>query len=286
MRLSCAWTPALVACLFAVWTSAHAQQAAPRPAAASAPAKKFPLVSTDECFKCHFTPAGNPAFDQSRDFCYIETAAIWEHQDKHRQALALLVTGAGRKLTERIIGAKLEDVLRFEIAPPDTAAPGVLSVHNVRFADPPQDPAAARALARHVATLKACFACHAPVEERVVGDRTRTTIENGVSCQACHGEGLAYEAPHQKPRADEQDERERRLRYHEPVSSPVPPPSRAAPRFTQSREVRCRCADRRNETARERRRDCRSCREEQRVDVEMYVTDARRALRCGADECA
>ena len=199
MRLSCAWTPALVACLFAVWTSAHAQQAAPRPAAASAPAKKFPLVSTDECFKCHFTPAGNPAFDQSRDFCYIETAAIWEHQDKHRQALALLVTGAGRKLTERIIGAKLEDVLRFEIAPPDTAAPGVLSVHNVRFADPPQDPAAARALARHVATLKACFACHAPVEERVVGDRTRTTIENGVSCQACHGAGLAYEAPHQKP---------------------------------------------------------------------------------------
>lgn len=183
-----------IAVVLACQASGRAQNAAP-----AAPPKKFPLVSTEDCFKCHFTPAGNPAFAESRDFCHIETAAIWQHEDKHSQSLALLVTGEGRKLTEKIVGVKLEDVLHFEIMPPDPAAPGTLAVHKVRFIDRPQDDTAAAAFARHVETLKACFACHAPVEERVVGDRQRTTIENGVSCQACHGPGLAYEAPHQKP---------------------------------------------------------------------------------------
>jgi|GEM_PF-5658024 len=179
----------------------------------AAPPTKFPLVSTDDCFKCHFTPAGNPAFAESRDFCHIETAAIWQQQDKHSQSLALLVTGEGRKLTERIVGVKLEDVLRFDIAPlateaagtappggatPDTAAPRALAVHNVDFAPPPEG--AGRAdYDRGVATLKQCFACHAPVGERVAGGEKRKSIENGVSCQACHGAGIAYETVHQKP---------------------------------------------------------------------------------------
>ncbi len=206
MRTTAAWmlltTAQALACLAAV----RAQEAVP-----PSPPKKFPLVLTEDCFKCHFTAAGNPAFAESRDFCHIETAAIWQHQDKHSQSLALLVTGEGRKLTEKIVGVKLENVLRFEIMPTDPAAPQTLAVHNVRFADRPAAADEAAAFDRHVATLKACFACHAPVEERVVGDRTRTTIENGVSCQACHGAGLAYEAPHQKPlwRLVKADDKER-----------------------------------------------------------------------------
>jgi hypothetical protein len=163
---------------------------------------RFPLTSTDECFKCHFTPAANPAADpfaESRDFCNVEAAATWLADDKHRQSLALILTGPGRELTERIVGEKIETLLRFDLSPSDAAAPGALAVRNVRFADPPAEGEARNAYGRGVATLRQCFACHAPVEERQVGAAKRTTIENGVSCQACHGAGLAYEAPHQKP---------------------------------------------------------------------------------------
>ncbi|MCI0361160.1 MAG: cytochrome c family protein [Planctomycetaceae bacterium] len=205
----------LVACVLFASGRALAQDAAQT----ASPPAKFPLVSTDDCFKCHFTPAGNPAFAESRDFCHIETAAIWQQQDKHSQSLALMVTGEGRKLTQRIVGVKLEDVLRFDIVPPgaatlETAAPGTalrtLAVQNVDFAPPPEG--AARAdYDRGVATLKQCFACHAPVGERVAGGGKRKTIENGVSCQACHGAGMAYETVHQKPlwRLVKADDKER-----------------------------------------------------------------------------
>jgi hypothetical protein len=158
----------------------------------------FPLVSTQDCFNCHFTDARREAFAQSRDFCNIETAAIWQHEDKHSQSLALLVTGEGRKLTERIIGASLADVLRFEISPPDPAAPQTIVVRDVGFAAPPDGPAR-EAYDRHVATLKQCFACHAPIGERVGAGKPEPSIENGVSCQVCHGAGGAYETVHQKP---------------------------------------------------------------------------------------
>lgn len=207
-------TKTAVATLLAV---ALALVARGRSAAQDSPQpKKFPLVSTDDCFKCHFTPAGNPAFAESRDFCHIETAGIWQQQDKHSQSLALLVTGEGRKLTERIVGVKLADVLRFDIVPPDATAPGTLAVHNVDFAQPPGGAARAE-YDRGVATLKQCFACHAPVGERVAGGDKRKTIENGVSCQACHGAGLAYEAVHQKPlwRLVKANDKEREFGLHD-----------------------------------------------------------------------
>jgi hypothetical protein len=194
MKTTAAGMLLFVAELLACHALCHAQEAAPE-----GPPKKFPLVSTQDCFNCHFTDAQREAFAESRDFCHIETAAIWQHQDKHSQSLALLLTGEGRKLTEKIVGGRLEDVLRCDIMPADPAAPSTRAVHNVRFLDRPQDESAAATFDGHVATLKACFACHAPVEERVVGDRKHTTIENGVSCQACHGPGLAYEGPHRKP---------------------------------------------------------------------------------------
>ena len=178
--------------LLLVATFAAAQEVRPR----------FPLTSTDECFKCHFTPAANPAADpfaQSRDFCNVEAAATWLAEDKHRQSLALILTGAGRELTERIIGEKIESLLRFDLVPPNPAAPGALAVRNVRFAEEPAEGDQRERYGRGIQTLRQCFACHAPVEERQAGAGQTSTIENGVSCQACHGPGLAYEAPHQKP---------------------------------------------------------------------------------------
>jgi hypothetical protein len=169
--------------------------------AALAQAPRFPLSSTNDCFKCHFGPPPTPQspdrFGENRDFCHLEAAATWEVDDKHRKSLALLLNSANLPLTEQIVGFDVESVLDFKLTNTDPTRPQLASVESVQFRPAPQEPEALRVHEAHVATLRQCFACHAPVEERVKGS---PSIENGVSCQACHGAGLAYLGPHQDSR--------------------------------------------------------------------------------------
>src|SRR5688500_3077804 len=83
------------------------------------------------------------------------------------------------------------------------------------------------------------------------------------------------EASHEQSRADQQDERERRLRDDQSVPAPVTPTCRATPRFAQARKVGRRSANGRNEAACEGGRERRSSREDERADIEMHVADAR-----------
>ena len=98
--------------------------------------RTFSVSRTKECSDCHFDETNKDRFDQSRDFCNVEAANTWKREDKHSRSLALLLTGEGRALTEKMIGGLLADVLQFEIQPLENAARDVWVVRNVRFTAP------------------------------------------------------------------------------------------------------------------------------------------------------
>lgn len=158
-----------------------------------------PLPSTRVCTQCHFPKAGEigiaePTTTVAGAFCRQEEAKIWDETDKHRQSTFLLLNDQNRKLTNQILGFDIGEVLTFELgsshAPTaERPTPPVDLVTAVRYRD--EAPAERRAI------VQDCLACHAPIAESTFGDPTVSTLEFGVSCQACHGLGSDYEAPHQ-----------------------------------------------------------------------------------------
>ena len=182
MRIQAAPLTAAVALAIAV--SSSAQDTPPRPT--------FALSTTGECIDCHFAPPTAATADSfvPDGFCNREEGAVWLTRDKHRQSLYLLVSDENRPLTEQILGFPLKDVLEYELVPPDPGSPRQELVRGARFVD--------NADAAKVTLVRQCLACHAPVEERVQANRKFTTIEYGVSCQACHGAGRTYETAHRR----------------------------------------------------------------------------------------
>ena len=144
------------------------------------------LVATVRCVDCHFprqADSPNP-FEQGGGFCQREQSAIWEQLDKHHNSFDLISQGEGRKLTERILGFKLDEVL-------DLAAKERAGIKPAAaFRDLPGDDP-------RLAAVQSCLACHAPVQEDPEGAGVRF-VEFGVSCQACHGPGSNYVGPHQE----------------------------------------------------------------------------------------
>ena len=150
------------------------------------------LTTTEECRRCHFTRPGEPPqFGMKDGFCEEVEATIWTEQDKHRQSLYLLVEGAGRELTNRILGFDLREILVIEPAanPQGKKAAELLAGVAFRPDIAPGD--------ERLVIARACVACHAPVAEpRIAGGGT--TLEYGVSCQACHGPARFYLDPHKE----------------------------------------------------------------------------------------
>ena len=177
--------PLAAALLLAIAVTTAAQETPQRPT--------FALSTTGDCIDCHFAPPSAATSDSFAPdgFCNREEGAVWLTRDKHRQSLYLLVSEENRPLTEQILGFPLKDVLQYELVPPDADSPRRELVRGVRFVE--------NADATKVTLLRQCLACHAPVEERAQANRKVTTIEYGVSCQACHGAGRTYETAHRRP---------------------------------------------------------------------------------------
>jgi hypothetical protein len=174
----------LTAAALAIAVSSLAQETPQRPT--------FALSTTGDCIDCHFAPPTATTADSfvPDGFCNREEGAVWLTRDKHRQSLYLLVSDENRPLTEQILGFPLKDVLEYELVPPDPGSPRQELVRGARFV--------ASADAAKVTLVRQCLACHAPIEERVQANRKFTTIEYGVSCQACHGAGRTYETAHRR----------------------------------------------------------------------------------------
>jgi hypothetical protein len=158
------------------------------------------VSSTKSCTRCHFPAAGEigieaPAADKPSPFCAQEEAAAWEQTDKHRQSMFLLLNDGNRSLTNRILGFDIADVLSFKLEPrkfrPLNATADV-SVDSVTAVEFRKEADAARR-----ATVEQCLSCHSPISEPLPDDPTVSSLEFGVSCQACHGIGSGYFAAHQ-----------------------------------------------------------------------------------------
>ena len=156
--------------------------------------------STKSCTRCHFPAAGEigieaPAADKPSPFCAQEEAAAWEQTDKHRQSMFLLLNDANRPLTNRILGFDVGEVLAFKLeqrkfrplnAAADVAVASVTAVEFRKEAD-----------AARRETVEQCLSCHSPIAEPLADDPTVSSLEFGVSCQACHGIGSDYITPHE-----------------------------------------------------------------------------------------
>ncbi len=158
------------------------------------------VSSTKSCTRCHFPAAGEigieaPAPDKPSPFCAQEEAAAWEQTDKHRQSMFLLLNDRNRPLTNRILGFDIASVLKFKLEPrkfkPLTGA-AEISVDSVTTVEIRPEVDAVRR-----ATVEQCLSCHAPISEPLADDPTVSSLEFGVSCQACHGIGSGYFAAHQ-----------------------------------------------------------------------------------------
>ncbi len=158
------------------------------------------VSSTKSCTRCHFPAAGeigieSPAPDKPSPFCAQEEAAAWEQTDKHRQSMFLLLNNSNRPLTNRILGFDIAEVLAFKLEPRKyrplnaTAEVSVDSVTAVEFRK--------EADAARRAVVEQCLSCHSPISEPLLDDPTVSSLEFGVSCQACHGIGSGYFAAHQ-----------------------------------------------------------------------------------------
>ena len=86
------------------------------------------------------------------------------------------------------------------------------------------------------------------------------------------------EAAHQEPRSDQEDERHRGLRHHQPVARPVPAPRGAASAVAQSVDRGERGAHRRQQAAEQRREHGGAEREEERSCSETATWSSRGTL--------
>jgi hypothetical protein len=181
------WAAVLCGCLAAFWPATPAvSQDALSPTIGN-------LTTTEECRRCHFrNAAAEPTsqFGENDGFCAEQEANLWAEKDKHRQSLYLLLEGPGKELTHRILGFDLRDVLLIDTPEMNVGKKPAELLTHVRF-NPDLDRSDPR-----IAAARECFACHAPIDEPMTVGRGQTTLEYGVSCQACHGPGFSYVNPH------------------------------------------------------------------------------------------
>src|SRR5262245_7999572 len=142
-------------------------------------------AETNDCIQCH------QSVMLQNDFCSSVPATVWSKDDKHKRAFYLLHEtdpadpqkgAAKRELVRRILGFELRDAF--------------IDGRYLRLkADGDAE------TARKVATVKACLRCHAtwPKEaDEQFAATPPTPLELGVSCQACHGPGEKWDAPHRR----------------------------------------------------------------------------------------
>jgi hypothetical protein len=143
---------------------------------------------TAKCASCHFPRAADADDDTLNleagftTFVTVEQADTWDHEDKHRQSVYLLLAEQNRPLSNRILSFPIEEVVDFRL---DQATRRATAVAFKANADPAR-----------LADVQKCFACHAPAAEPTGAPGGATTLEFGVSCQACHGPAEKYVAAH------------------------------------------------------------------------------------------
>ena len=118
----------------------------------------------NDCLECH------SRLSRTHDFVQTDTGPVWESQDKHARAFAELQRN--ESLVTRILGFPMSEVLV-----------------DGRVSQREED-------RERVTALRACLSCHAtwPVNE----SEPPVELSSGVSCQACHGPGLAWSRPHRE----------------------------------------------------------------------------------------
>lgn len=146
--------------------------------AAAADANRKPLeplyANQEACQRCHFVDQPNTGVpSSSRDFVETTQAAVWEKQDKHRQAFRLLVVDGNRELVLRLLGFDLREYVE----------------NGSLLLDKLQDKQRDR--------LRQCLRCHAAWPQNA--DVPPIDVQFGVSCQGCHGPGRHWFQPHQEP---------------------------------------------------------------------------------------
>jgi hypothetical protein len=139
------------------------------------PASVTPRVAydvNDDCVKCHIHTA------TPQDFVSDIPGSKWSTEDKHRRSFELLKDN--KALVTQILGFDWDEVFQ----------QGKLSAK-------PED-------REKVERVKECLRCHAtwPKNDPAwPADRNEppVALENGVSCQACHGPGEVWSRPHRDP---------------------------------------------------------------------------------------
>ena len=135
------------------------------------------------CIQCHERGL------KQNDFCAEVSEDVWAQDDKHRRAFWLLhesdpadpQKGAAKR-------ALVRQILGFELAEAFTDG------QYVRLKSD-----ADAETARKVAVVKSCLRCHGtwPIDaDAEHAHEPPVPLELGVSCQACHGPGEKWDAPH------------------------------------------------------------------------------------------
>jgi hypothetical protein len=141
------------------------------------------IDTESRCQRCHETTASKDSF------CALVPAQIWRVQDKHNHAF-LLLTGANetdpakgqakRALVKQILGFELREAFEDD------------EYSRLKTGDDEETK-------RRAATVTACLRCHATWPAHAQGLDAQTPpvpLRLGVSCQACHGPGAQWDAPH------------------------------------------------------------------------------------------
>ncbi len=137
------------------------------PAAAN---RKANYIDNTDCVRCHFPKPGAQGVPaSSHDFVQTQPAKIWEEEDKHRQAFALLLNDENRELVRGMLGFDLRELVRNGELVANALQPVQLK------------------------KLQQCLRCHAwPFDD----PNPVVKLDLGVSCQACHGPGRLWDQAH------------------------------------------------------------------------------------------
>jgi hypothetical protein len=108
-----------------------------------------PFISSLECKRCHTEPSDIDK--QSGTICRLTEYAIWDKEDKHKQAYGVLTQERAREMGKRLWN-------------PATHSPG-----------------------RDVTRDPSCLACHPLNVQASAGQESASLSEGGVGCVVCHG---------------------------------------------------------------------------------------------------
>ena len=178
---------AIFAAAIASASLACAQQPAELAARAVAALHKY--TDNESCETCHL---GQPKNSTFLGYPHPEAASVtqrWRDHDKHRNAFKLLYMGKDEhdEVGKAEKQALVKNILGFELTEafeaPDSAGKLIkLSARPDR--------------AVQVAKVKLCLHCHSSWPQPETDEEPRVALEQGVSCQVCHGPGLAWKGTH------------------------------------------------------------------------------------------